>query len=626
MAVLSQPSQTLASRCGMFDIGTVIDDRYELTAHIGDGGMGSVFKARDAALERFVAIKIIRPELLSDSESQARFQREWQMLSHLVHPNIVALYRFGVWQNKWSYFAMEYLEGDSLREKIDRSGALPIDPFFKIAEQICLALQAAHNAGIVHRDIKPGNVMMTNHPRPNTVKLVDFGVAGFSDHSAATQRLTQTGELVGSLHYMSPEQCKGAAADARSDIYSTGCLFYELLSGKIPLQADNPIALMHKHLEEYPDEVTGKQTQLPEGLNNVLFKAIAKDPQDRYQSMDELRHDLALVAKGAGNYVSAPQRSRLRRRSSVAPPALLAGGIVAIVGAAIVFARFNEHRTQNIVVETSADARIAKLKQEIARFENRVKLARTAHEKERAIAILYTSQGELVDFLMANGPRLDEAESIVKSRLETAKKINDQGLSEARILNHWATIYNVRARIERDSKNRDANSLKALELLERSKRALHGRIDVAILEAQSVTMAQLGRMKESSRLFNEALTAMKSLRRDPSNNRKDFRYYAHQLNLCARPKTKEDRLVLCDINLRIYEHQIENTMWESGAIMTRVGVPRPLKLDSVTVAKKWLMQAYREPPTDSDNLVLYRQRKNLIDKYEAEFRHATPGS
>lgn len=615
----------------MFDIGTVIDERYELIAHIGDGGMGSVFKAREAELDRQVAIKIIRPELLRDSESQARFQREWQMMSNLVHPNIVALYRFGVWQDKWSYFAMEYLEGESLRERIDKSGALPLDLFFKIADQICLALQAAHNSGIVHRDLKPGNVMMTDHPSPNTVKIVDFGIAGFSDQSAATQRLTQTGELVGSVHYMSPEQCKGAPTDARSDIYSTGCLFYELLSGKIPLQADNPIALIQKHLVEYPDEITGKEVALPEGLNNVVFKAIAKDPQDRYQTMDELRDDLALVANGTGKNVAAPQADRRRRRSAVGPPALLAGGIATaamLVGVVVFFTArtISQDKTPNAVIGgTSEDARIAKLSQEIARFENRVKLAKTEDERDRAIAILYAKQGELVDFLLIEARRLDEAENAIKSQLETARKIKDQGLSEARILNHWANIYKLRARIKSSPKEQEANGLKALDLLDRSKQALRGRMDVTIVDSRSVTLAQMGRIKEAFESFSESLAALKSVNRDPSNNRNDFQYYARELNLHARPKTKEDRLLLCDINLRIYEHQIDNTLWASGAIMTRVGVPRPLKLDSVIIAKTWLMQAYPEPPTDATDRLLYSQRKNLIDKYEEDFHRENPG-
>lgn len=609
----------------MFDIGTVIDDRYELIAHIGDGGMGSVFKAREIGLERVVAIKLVRPELLIENESKARFRREWQMLSQLVHPNIVALYRFGVWQNKWPYFAMEYLEGESLRQRLDNSGALQHDLFFKISEQICLALQAAHEAGIIHRDLKPGNVMITNASALNTVKIVDFGVAGFSNKSIATQKLTQTGELVGSVHYMSPEQCKGAVTDARSDIYSIGCLFYELLAGKPPLQCDNPVALLQKHIVEYPEEITGQQKELPAGLNNVLFKAIAKEPQDRYQSMDELRKDLALVAQGAGSQISAPPLAKAKQCKS---PALLAGALsivsIACTALFLVSVRSNEQKALTVAGPLSRDVRVAKLTQDLERYKNRVRLAKAPNEKDSAVEILCQKQGELVDTLLHESKWLD-AESLVQARLETSRKIKDEGVTESRVLHQWANICKLRARISSDQETMNANNLRALELLEQSKRALQGRIDIGVLECRSVIMAQLGRIKESFDLFNQELRLLKSLQRDPSNNRKDFQYYTHELNAFARPVSTEDKLLLCDINLGIYEHDLDGTIWEAKAIMTRMSVPHPLKLDSVMNAERWLMEAYPTPPQDAARLALYRQRKDLIDKYEEEFRRANPG-
>lgn len=294
-------------------IGSIIDARYEIVAHIGDGGMGSVFKARQLSLDRFVAIKILHPELLGDTDSRARFEREGKVLSELTHKHIPSFYNFGIWAKPnnessgtaatvlYPYIAMEYLEGRSLRHLLDTVGSLPWQRCLDIVSQTCDALSYAHQHRIIHRDLKPTNIMLLDQPQPDFVKIIDFGLAGLlPSHDAANQKLTMTGNLIGSAYYMSPEQCLGKKPDQRSDVYALGCILYEALSGQPPLSADNPIGLLHKHATELPQPLseTAGFNNVPAWLNAILFKALAKDPAQRYQNMKDFEQDIYLGQQG----------------------------------------------------------------------------------------------------------------------------------------------------------------------------------------------------------------------------------------------------------------------------------------------------------------------------------------
>lgn len=272
--------------------GTVFDERFQVLKSLGEGGMGTVYLAEQLELNRQVAIKILL-ESAQDAESGARFLREGQVLAKLQHANIVKVYGFAIASNK-PYLVMEYLQGRSLRKAID-DGECNWEKSARIMLQICSAMQYAHEENVVHRDLKPSNIILQKDT-DNAVKIIDFGLATFSDPGQGMgQRLTATGLLIGSVLYMSPEQCQGKKADHRSDIYSAGCIFYEMLTGNAPFEADNSIGLLHKHATEEAPSVfeNGASKEVPADIDLVLRKAMAKDADQRYQSMNALKEHIA---------------------------------------------------------------------------------------------------------------------------------------------------------------------------------------------------------------------------------------------------------------------------------------------------------------------------------------------
>lgn len=294
--------------------GLIVDERYEVIAHLGDGGMGSVFKARERELNRLVALKILDPELSKDTEWRARFVREGRALSQLSHPNVLTIYRLGVWGGI-PFIAMEYLEGHVLMEELS-DGPLPWQRAVRIAMQICDGMSFAHQKRIIHRDLKPANIMLLNKPHADFVKVLDFGLARIAGSATTqSQSLTQTGSLIGSVHYMSPEQCLGQKADHRADIYALGCLLFEAICGEPPFEADNPIGLMHKHVSEPVRLVTSCPglSDLPKQLDALIVKAVSKDLHNRYQTMDEFKQDLLFMSTGEFGRVEADGSAEIRR-------------------------------------------------------------------------------------------------------------------------------------------------------------------------------------------------------------------------------------------------------------------------------------------------------------------------
>lgn len=316
--------------------GTQIDDRYEIIRRLGEGGMGTVYLASESELNRTVAIKMLHHGLLADEEHRARFEREGMILSSLSHPNILKFYRFGLYQSQQPYIVMEYLQGQTLTEFME--GDFPgLDTGLDIALQIADGLHFAHKHQIVHRDIKPANVFIQDNAQ---VKLVDFGLARVVDDSRR-QHLTQTGELIGSVFYMSPEQCVGKAADSRSDIYSCGCLIYEMFAGQPPFTADNPIGLMHLHayasipsIAESPNaKVTAKD--VVRGLDCIVSKSMAKNPDDRYQDILALKADLELLQQRRLTEITPPDRRAEKQRkpgriSTIIAIALACGALLMV--------------------------------------------------------------------------------------------------------------------------------------------------------------------------------------------------------------------------------------------------------------------------------------------------------
>jgi eukaryotic-like serine/threonine-protein kinase len=270
--------------------------RYELGDVIGVGGMAEVHHGRDVRLGREVAIKLLRSDLARDPAFQSRFRREAQAAASLNHPAIVAVYDTGEevhGRSRTPYIVMEYVEGRTLRQVLEAEGRLMPSRALEITAQVCAALEQAHRAGIVHRDVKPGNVMLTP---AGEVKVMDFGIARAVTGSGAT--MTQTAAVIGTASYLSPEQARGEHVDARSDIYSTGCLLYELLTGAPPFSGDSAVAVAYQHVREDPVPPSHVEGDLTASIDAVVLKSMAKNPANRYQTAAEMRADLDRALAG----------------------------------------------------------------------------------------------------------------------------------------------------------------------------------------------------------------------------------------------------------------------------------------------------------------------------------------
>ncbi|MEV6865639.1 Stk1 family PASTA domain-containing Ser/Thr kinase [Streptosporangium subroseum] len=290
-----------------------LGDRYELDGVVGRGGMAEVYRARDIRLDRIVAIKTLRADLARDHIFQARFRREAQSAASLNHPSIVAVYDTGEDTSEGApvpYIVMEYVDGRTLRDLLRADRRLLPERASELVDGILRALDYSHRGGIVHRDIKPANVMIT---RNGDVKVMDFGIARAMADSAAT--MTQTAQVIGTAQYLSPEQARGERVDARSDIYSTGCVLYELLTGQPPFTGDSPVAIAYQHVREEPIPPSQIDPDIPKWADAIVLKAMAKDPAHRYQNAGEMRADIQRAMSGipmdaqtmalANNYGSA---------------------------------------------------------------------------------------------------------------------------------------------------------------------------------------------------------------------------------------------------------------------------------------------------------------------------------
>ncbi|HEY9730494.1 MAG TPA: serine/threonine-protein kinase [Drouetiella sp.] len=284
------------------NVGRKISDRYELLAVIGEGGMSTVYKANDSVLDKMMALKLLRKEFAANETSVKRFEQEANAVRSLTHPHLATVYDFGRTDDGAPYLVMDYIEGDSLSDLLKKEIFLDVPRALAICLQISTAVGYAHEHGVIHRDLKPENIILTNAGTDaDFVKLIDFGIAKLqSDSGLTTQRVTQTGEIFGSPLYMSPEQCMGYPLDVRSDIYSLGCVMYELVTGKPPLCGENPVQTIFKHINENPTpfSVSFKHLNIPRGFEALVMKCLQKKPEDRYQSVADLRRDLKLVWLG----------------------------------------------------------------------------------------------------------------------------------------------------------------------------------------------------------------------------------------------------------------------------------------------------------------------------------------
>ncbi|MGZ4375240.1 MAG: Stk1 family PASTA domain-containing Ser/Thr kinase [Gaiellaceae bacterium] len=270
-------------------INTLFDGRYRIVRKLGMGGMANVYLAEDEVLGRRVAIKILNDRHAGDDQFVERFRREAKNAASLSHPNIVSIYDRGEAEGTY-YIAMEYLDGRSLKELIVARGPAPIHLAVDYARQILAALRFAHRHGIVHRDIKPHNVLVDGEGR---LKVTDFGIA-----RAGASQMTEAGSIIGTAQYLSPEQAKGASVDQTSDLYSVGVVLYELLTGVVPFSGDTPVEIAMKHLSTVPEPPSAKRADVPRDLDMVVMRALAKDPSERYQSAEEMDADLRRINRG----------------------------------------------------------------------------------------------------------------------------------------------------------------------------------------------------------------------------------------------------------------------------------------------------------------------------------------
>jgi serine/threonine protein kinase len=270
-----------------------LPDQYEVLELIGQGGMGAVFKVRDKRLDKTFAVKMLRPQMANNAEAQARFQTEARAVSALTHVNLAAVFDYGVGKHGAPYLVMEYLDGDTLGKIIRTEDCIAVPRAVDLFIQVGEAISHAHEKGVIHRDLKPSNIIVEHSDSGTEIaKLVDFGIA--KTMAAGASRNTQTGDVLGSPPYMSPEQCLGKKLDARSDIYAFGCVMYEALCGRPPFSGRNQIQIIVRHVKDAPAELSASCTvqPIPDDLNYIVMRCLSKEPGNRYQRMTELLHDL----------------------------------------------------------------------------------------------------------------------------------------------------------------------------------------------------------------------------------------------------------------------------------------------------------------------------------------------
>ena len=335
-------------------MGELIADRYELEELVGTGGMSSVYRAHDRLLERDVALKVLHQQFTDETDYVERFRREARSVAQLSHPNIVTVIDRGE-QDDRQFIVFEYVAGENLKALVEREGPLPEEDAVRLALQIARALGFAHEHGLVHRDVKPQNVLLNGDGQ---AKVTDFGIARSLDVKGG---LTQTGTVMGTSDYIAPEQARGSRVDAQSDIYSLGAVLYELLTGEVPFSGDNFVAVAMQHINEPPPSVRERRPDVSPRLDAAIRRAMAKEPRDRFGSMDELCRELSAclgpetAVSGAETMVVPGRKPSRRQRRAARPPAgrpsiwpliLLLAGLVVLAGILAAVFAFTDPGTQ----------------------------------------------------------------------------------------------------------------------------------------------------------------------------------------------------------------------------------------------------------------------------------------
>ncbi len=296
-------------------VGATIDDKFVIRRLLGSGAMATVYEAEQLGLGRTVALKFSNATY--DAELLARFKREAEAISSIAHPNVVQFFLYGVWRDQYPYIAMELLSGRSLRALLNEKHQLPWQEAFQIAGGILAGLAVIHRASLVHRDLGPNNIMLCQQADAGMVpKVIDLGLASLQNKSLVENKLTTTGALIGTLHYMSPEAAAGNKIDARADLYALGCTLYECITGRLPVDGQTPLEIVHRLASNYPRALT--EEEAPPFVNYVVFKALTKDPDERYQTAEDMAADIEGALSGV---TAAPADALPLPRSTTAKQA-----------------------------------------------------------------------------------------------------------------------------------------------------------------------------------------------------------------------------------------------------------------------------------------------------------------
>lgn len=336
-------------------IGKLIADKYQIVEVLGMGGFATVYKAEQKGLRRSVAIKILHAEFVDKPDKIRRFQHEAESISTLVHPNVAAVYDYGVLPEGQPYLAMELAPGTTLSSVLSECKRFDSERALKIFLQACDGIAAAHAMGLIHRDIKPSNILLDKaEDGTETVKILDFGLAKVvSDEDGGREHLTMTGEVLGTPAYMSPEQCTGGPIDSRTDIYSFGCVMYEVLSGRLPIEGDNSYEMMNKHINEAPVSLSKSGAAVPPRMVKIVAKALEKDPADRFEDFNDLKGALrglepGITAELKDILFSGSNAKLSKRKKSLKKKILLSFWCFVLLSISAVGLVYYEHRSKQM--------------------------------------------------------------------------------------------------------------------------------------------------------------------------------------------------------------------------------------------------------------------------------------
>jgi serine/threonine-protein kinase len=513
-------------------IGKVFGGRYRLEEKIGVGGMAEVYRAYDLTLNRTVAVKILYPQFASDADFVERFKREAQAAANLSHPNIVNVYDWGA-ENSTYYLVMEHLVGQNLKQIIQKKGALPPSLVVDIGRQVAAALQFAHKRNIVHRDIKPHNIIITDE---GEVKVTDFGIA-----RTLTSNLTQTGAILGTAYYISPEQAKGEEVSPLSDIYSLGVVLYEMSTGQLPFQGETPVAVALKHIQEEPPLPQKLNPAVPSSLQAVILKALARDPLLRYQSAEELRQDLAkALAPDESSFVddeeatlvlppetlktATPAKSKRNLRPLfITLGVILAAVLTGLAIASLSFNRFAQVKVPDVTGLSYQQAAATLLKKGLKvkkeeEYSDKVKAGFVISQNPSAAAEV--KKGATVYLTVSKGSELVKVPNLIGQSLSQANltldrlKLNVRNISR----DYSDTIAEDLIILQRPVAGAKVKKGSFVDLvLSKGPRPIKvpDLIGKTVAEAQSI-LASRGLTMRRQDEFNEQMEAGRILRQDPS--------------------------------------------------------------------------------------------------------------